>query len=116
MKHLKILVAACALLTLGVGVARADVKDDQQLIDGAARTVQAMGQQYQRPLETVLARAKAVLVYPNIIKAGFIVGGSGGPGVLLVKLPDGSWSQPAFYGFGSASIGLQAGVQDSAVL
>ncbi len=116
MTHAKGLTVLFAALALGAGAARADVRDDQQLVDSAARTVAALHRQYQHPLDTVLARAKAVVVFPNIIKAGFIVGGAGGPGVLMVRRPDGSWSEPAFYGFAAASVGLQAGIQDQAVL
>jgi SH3 domain-containing YSC84-like protein 1 len=46
---------------------------------------------------------------PSFIKGGFILGGAGGSGVLLAKLPDGSWSPPAFVTMGEASIGLQIG-------
>jgi lipid-binding SYLF domain-containing protein len=53
--------------------------------------------------------AKAVLIMPNQVKGGFIVGGSGGSGVLLTKGDDGSWSYPAFYSIGSATLGLQIG-------
>jgi lipid-binding SYLF domain-containing protein len=86
------------------------------MINDAAHTVVALRHQYPAPLANVLSRARAVLVYPTILQAGFIVGGSGGPGVLLVRQADGSWSNPVFYGFASASVGLQVGAQDKAVL
>lgn len=60
--------------------------------------------------------AKAVVVLPTVIKAGFIGGGEGGNGVLLVRGADGAWSEPAFYTLGAASIGLQAGIQDTEVI
>lgn len=64
-----------------------------------------------------LKDAKAVLVFPRVIKAGFIWGGSGGNGVLSVRdETTGAWSQPAFYSIGSVSFGLQAGGQDSEVV
>ena len=50
------------------------------------------------------------MIYPQVLKAGFILGGSGGTGVFLVKDPDtGDWSQPAFYTLGSVTFGLQIG-------
>jgi len=59
-----------------------------------------------------LSRAKAVLIAPQIVKAGFIVGGSGGRGLLVAR--DGtSWAGPAFYNLGTASVGFQAGVEVS---
>lgn len=59
-----------------------------------------------------IKRAKGILIYPQVLKAGFILGGSGGTGVLLVKnQKGGDWSQPAFYTVGSISFGLQIGGQ-----
>jgi lipid-binding SYLF domain-containing protein len=50
--------------------------------------------------------ARAILVFPKIVKAGFVVGGQGGEGVLFVK------GKPAgYYKIGAASFGLQAGGQ-----
>jgi lipid-binding SYLF domain-containing protein len=56
-----------------------------------------------------------VLIIPQLLKAGFIIGGEGGNGVLLVR-HDGRWSAPAFYSFGAGSIGLQIGAQASEVM
>ena len=50
--------------------------------------------------------AKAVLVFPKIIKAGFIIGGQGGEGALIEN-----GSIVGYYNIGSASFGLQAGAQ-----
>jgi lipid-binding SYLF domain-containing protein len=51
-------------------------------------------------------KASGVLVFPNIVRAGFIIGGSGGEGVLYKK-----GKANGYYSSGSASIGLQAGMQ-----
>jgi len=52
-------------------------------------------------------RARAVLVFPNVTRAGFVFGGQAGNGAMLRR--DGSVS--GFYQTASASWGLQAGVQ-----
>ena len=50
--------------------------------------------------------ARAILVFPKIVKAGLVIGGQGGEGVLFVK------GKPAgYYKIGAASFGLQAGGQ-----
>jgi lipid-binding SYLF domain-containing protein len=51
-------------------------------------------------------KAKAILVFPSILKAGLIIGGQGGNGALLV---DGK--AVAYYNIAAASYGLQAGAQ-----
>lgn len=64
------------------------------------------------PSRDLLRQARAVLIVPSLVKAGFIFGGEGGDGVLLERHGH-SWSQPAFYTLGSASFGLQIGVESA---
>ena len=59
----------------------------------------------------LLNSAYAVAVIPNVVKGGFILGGSFGKGVLLVRHSDGSWSNPSFVKLVNLGIGWQAGVQ-----
>lgn len=59
-----------------------------------------------------IGRAKALLIAPQIVKAGFIFGGSGGRAVLVAR--DGrAWVGPAFYDLATASVGFQAGLEVS---
>jgi len=58
--------------------------------------------------KTVLAKAVAVGVFDNLVRAAFIVGGSGGDGV-ITRHTTGSWTAPAFFRLGGASIGAQIG-------
>jgi len=59
-----------------------------------------------------IGRAKALLIVPQIVKAGFIFGGSGGQGVLVARNGN-AWVGPAFYDLATASVGFQAGVEVS---
>jgi len=62
-------------------------------------------------------RARAIFIVPQMIRGGFIVGGSGGSGVLLARdMKTGAWSYPAFYTMGSVSIGLQIGADASEIV
>jgi lipid-binding SYLF domain-containing protein len=61
-----------------------------------------------------LKNAKAVMILRQF-RAGFIIGGSGGSGVMLSRDAQGKWSYPAFYGMGSGSIGFQIGAEGSEV-
>ena len=63
-------------------------------------------------LQQNIGRAKAVLIAPEIAKAGFIFGGSGGRAVLVAK-NGAKWSGPAFYTMATASVGFQAGISVS---
>lgn len=58
--------------------------------------------------QSLLDRADAIAVFPDVVKAGFIVGGRGGHGVISRRLK-GGWSAPAFFDLGGGSIGLQIG-------
>jgi lipid-binding SYLF domain-containing protein len=61
-----------------------------------------------------LPRAKAILISPRILQAGFIVGGSGGNAVLHARTTGGhGWTGPAFYKMGTGSIGLQIGAESA---
>lgn len=60
----------------------------------------------------LLDKAEAIGVFPNVIKAGFIVGGRGGSGVISRRVR-GGWSAPAFFNLGGGSIGLQIGASST---
>jgi lipid-binding SYLF domain-containing protein len=60
--------------------------------------------------EEVLSNAKCILVVPDLIKGGFIIGGKHGRGVATCRTTDG-WSAPAFVSVGGGSGGLQIGVE-----
>lgn len=63
-----------------------------------------------------LSDAEGLLIIPALVKGAFIVGGSGGTGVLLAKGKDAQWSSPAFYTMGSGSIGFQWGGEVSEII
>lgn len=64
----------------------------------------------------LLSDAHAVAVIPGVVKAGFVVGGRRGHGLLSVRDGDGNWSLPSFISLTGGSVGFQAGVQSSDVV
>ena len=66
--------------------------------------------------DRLLDEARAIVVVPDTIKVGFIFGGRRGLGMLSVKSPDGTWSNPVFVKLAGASFGFQAGVQSADVI
>jgi lipid-binding SYLF domain-containing protein len=91
----------------------------QNLVDLATDTLPSLFDEIdpgpRQQLAGLLREARGVLLCPSVIRAGFIFGGRGG-GCLLLGQEGGRWSQPAFYGLGGASIGLQAGLQEMTLL
>lgn len=62
-------------------------------------------------------QARGIFIVPQMLRGGFIVGGSGGRGVLLAQDPaTAKWSSPAFYSIGSLSLGFQAGADTSEII
>lgn len=110
--------AASLMLGLMMIVKPVLANDQQELVDRAKISVDSLRSDSNlgKPINNLLKRAYGVMIFPNMFKAGFILGGEGGNGVLLVKGPDGTWSSPAFFGMGSGSLGLQIGVQQSEVM
>lgn len=95
-----------------------EVMDARHVIDAATITVDRVRSDHSRTerLDSLLRRAHGVLVVPSYYKAGFILGGSYGDGVLMKRQRDGSFGDPAFYRMTSGSIGLQAGIQSAEIM
>ena len=111
------LAAMLAILPFGLGGCSTGPGGEQTLVDRAALTVQELtGQSISDSPQSMLRKAKAVLICPRVFKAGFFFGGEGGNCVLLARAGNGTWSYPAFYTIGSGSFGLQIGIQDSQVI
>jgi len=106
------------LLGLAGNAAAQAVTDQTLMVAKAVNTVERLRSDphMQNEITGKLARARAVLVVPDLVKGGFLVGAEYGTGVLLVKGPDGRWSGPAFYSIASGSLGLQIGLQDAEAL
>jgi len=77
---------------------------------GVKETLQRFDKEVSGGIE-FLKRAKGILVFPSVIKAGFGIGGEYGEGSLLVKGKD-----VTYYSTAAASIGLQLGVQSKSIV
>ncbi len=66
--------------------------------------------------EKLLDEARAIVIVPDALKIGLVVGGRRGHGLLSVKNPDGTWSAPGFVKLTGGSIGLQAGLQSADIV
>ena len=115
------IVCLLALAVLGVGsrVALADdAQDAQQLVEKSLLTFQAFiaDKEMGPPLQSLLKKARGVLIYPQVLEGAFIFGVSGGSGTFLARDEKHAWGGPAFYTIGQVSFGLMAGGQASEVV
>ena len=101
-----------ALLVSATSLAQGKNTRDSASQANKAATVlkEIMGAPDKAIPKDVLNKAECVAVFPQVIKAGFIVGGRGGRCVASCRTPSG-WSAPAFFNLGGGSFGLQIGAQ-----
>lgn len=66
--------------------------------------------------EKLLDEARAIVIVPDALKIGLVVGGRRGHGLLSVKSADGTWSAPSFVKLTGGSIGFQAGLQSADIV
>lgn len=106
---LSVLALALGLISAAAPVSAdpADVLNQAQITIDRMKTDPMFG-----PSRQILRNARAVLIVPRLLKGGFIFGAEGGDGVMLARIGH-RWSGPAFYTLGSASFGLQIGLQEA---
>lgn len=105
--------AALAVLAAGLFAPAAQAADTRSVLAHANATVSDLRHDSVfGDARHALRHARAVLIIPGLVKGGFIFGAEGGDGVLLARTRRG-WSSPAFYSMGSASFGLQIGLEQA---
>jgi lipid-binding SYLF domain-containing protein len=111
------LIAALAFVVMGLAgqAAQAQQSEQQQLVTRARLVLDSfLSDPKFQDVRVYVQNAYAVLIMPEVLKAGFLLGVNYGNGVLLVRDPQsGQWGDPAFYTLGGGSVGLQVGMQSS---
>ena len=110
------LLAALALLLAVPATALAGAKEEAKAADAARVLGEIMRIPETAVPEKMFTDAHAIAVIPDVVKAGLIFGGRGGKGLISVRSPDGTWSNPSFIKLGGGSVGFQAGVSSSDVI
>jgi len=107
---------AIAAFTSATSSARSDDEQEgkvKQAVAQSAKAAKAFDAVMDAPDKGIprdlLARAKAIAVFPQVIKAAFVVGGEGGRGCVS-RRTDAGWSDPVFFRAGGGSVGPQVGV------
>jgi lipid-binding SYLF domain-containing protein len=103
------------LATAGSGRPAWGQKKDPEVIVG--KSLQVLSEITRNPKtgmpRLVLRKAQGIAIIPDMFKASFIFGARFGRGVLVVKQPDGTWSNPMFIHLFGGSFGAQAGAQST---
>jgi lipid-binding SYLF domain-containing protein len=108
----RLILATIALLALAITIA---AQNDKEIADAAKisqKATQALDEimaiREKSIPQDLLRKAKAVAVFPNVIKGAFIVGGQGGKGLIVRRVGNG-WGAPALFKLGGGSVGFQIG-------
>lgn len=117
MKNKKIMLVVptiCLAALVGIAaMAQGKLKDEINQSEKAAKVFREIMDTPDKDIpRDILEKAECVAVFPDVIKAGFIVGGRGGRGVASCRTANG-WSAPAYFNLGGGSIGLQIGAQST---
>jgi SH3 domain-containing YSC84-like protein 1 len=105
-----------AALVLFLSVFTFAQKANDKEISNAARTAQKATKALDEIMaisdksipSDLLRKAKAVAVFPDVIKGAFIIGGQGGKGLIVRKVGN-AWGAPTLFKLGGGSVGFQIG-------
>jgi lipid-binding SYLF domain-containing protein len=116
MQRFTAVLAFVLALAFTTSPALADEKTDKRLRE-SQKVLESFTDLSEQSVPTwLLERAYGIVVIPQVIKGAVIFGGRGGRGVMAVRNPDGSWSDPVFVTLAGGSWGFQFGVQSSDVV
>jgi lipid-binding SYLF domain-containing protein len=99
-------------VTVALFAARTASADGLAKVDDSIDVLKAIEGIPEKGIPPALLRnANGIAIIPNVIKAGFVLGGRYGTGILVVRNGEGRWSNPSFISITGGSIGWQIGVQ-----
>jgi lipid-binding SYLF domain-containing protein len=88
-----------------------DGSKETEKIHSANNVLKDFTQMQESIPHDLIRDCQGVVIIPNMLNAGFVAGAKRGRGIAIVKLDDGTWSDPVFITLTGGSIGLQIGVQ-----
>ena len=110
-RALILILAAVVIFSTGL-TAFAEEKAHERRIRLSAELVRDMAAQGDAAsMADVIKPGKGVAIFPAVTKAGLMIGGQVGEGLVLLRNPNGTWNGPSFMGLSGASIGIQIGAQ-----
>ena len=115
-RMLSIFVSVFLIVALNVPSAFAGEEENSRANNAVRVLREIMMAPDKRLPSDLMQNAYAIAVIPDVIKAGFVIGGRHGVGLVAVKSADGTWSNPSFVSMSGGSIGFQAGVSSTDVI
>ena len=109
-------IALVATLLLATGTAFAGAPEENRARNAVSVLDKIMRIPEQSVPQSMLDNAYAIAVIPDVVKAGFMVGGRFGRGLVSVRTANGTWSNPSFLSITGGSFGFQAGLQSTDVV
>lgn len=123
MKLMRLVLMMVAIIVLGVsgvtGACQASaMSDEEQLVERARLTFESLKNYNDAgAIAPYIKGARAIVIIPSFVKAGFIVGGAHGEGVMVGRnATTGAWRYPAFVALSEGSIGFQIGAEASEII
>lgn len=115
MKKTVFLVAAIAVLaTTSPALARPG--SHKEVLRSAEVFAEMVESPERRIPASLIRQSKAIAIITNVKEGGLFLGGRRGDGIMVSRIPNGRWSNPAFINISGGSIGLQAGFQASDIV
>ena len=111
----KILALSFLVVIIFCGTSFAKQTADEIIQDSISMLNEIFGQGDERDIAKTLKTSHAVAIVPSMLKAGFVLGGEYGEGIIL-KHENGKWYGPSFYNLGGGSFGFQLGAQKISLL
>jgi lipid-binding SYLF domain-containing protein len=91
--------------------------DQVKKVEDAIRVLEEMMKESDKSIPVgLIENCAGLAIIPDVIKAGLVIGGRHGKGVLLVRTKGSGWSNPSFIDIKGGSIGWQAGVESADVI
>jgi SH3 domain-containing YSC84-like protein 1 len=116
MRNIFTLISFLLVLSLSVWAQEKNSKDFKDAIEQSEKAAKVFNEIMGTPEKAIpnnlIDKAECVAVFPDVIKAGFIVGGRGGRGVASCRV-GANWSAPIYMNIGGASFGAQIGAEST---
>lgn len=116
MKTQRIIATVALLAVAFTSLANAATREEKRVSDAADVLQQLLRIPEKSIPPSLLSRAYAVAVIPNVFKGAFGFGARRGKGILVIRQDDNSWSNPAFVTITGGSIGWQIGAQSTDII